>query len=467
VKEVEVDPGERRAAATVRPIAASPNARDRRASWQDRNPLPPGAGSVGAALLLAGATSYGFLVVSARAVSERDFAALSVLWAATMLAGPGCFLPIEQEIARALSARRVRGEGAGPIVRRAAALAAVLLAAVLAAGLMLGPFLQDHLFRGRGALLAAWLVALAGLCVAHLCRGVLAGLGRFRGYAEIVGGEAALRFLFVVGLAAAGVDLVGWYGAALAAAPAVAVALALRTGLPRLEEGPPAGWSEISAALAWLLGASLLSTGLVNAGPIAVELLGTAREEKAAGHFLSGLVIARAPLFLFQAVQASLLPRLTQLAEERRTDELRSSLARLTALVSSIAVVGTLGAFAVGPAAVSMLFGDEFELGHRTMAMLALGSGAYMVAALLAQAVLALDGHRSMAVAWGMGLAGFVVATALASSDLFLRVEVGVVAGGLAALAAQAVALRQRLRAGAEIDPGGLIEAIHELQLEP
>jgi O-antigen/teichoic acid export membrane protein len=205
----------------------------------------------------------------------------------------------------------------------------------------------------------------------------------------------------------------------------------------------------------------------MNAGPIAMELLAGARQEDEAGRFLAGLVVARVPLFLFQAVQASLLPRLSQLASEGRADEFRSGLARLVGLVAGIAVLGGIVAFVAGPTVVHLLFGGDFQLPHRTMGLLGLGSGAFMVASLLAQASIALDGHRPMALAWGVGIVALGVTMATVSSDLFLRVELGGVAGGLGALVAQALVLRVLLRSGVPIETGNLIEAIHDVALEP
>ncbi len=447
----------------VRPI----DARSLLSTARERNPLPPGSGSVGVALVIAGASAYGFLVVAARALGTDEYAPLSVLWVLALVAGPGLFVPVEQEIARALAARAVRGEGGGPVVRRAAALALILLVGILLVGAAAGPLLTDQLFAGSWVLLVAWLLCLAAACAAHLARGVLSGLGRFNAYARIVGGESALRFLIALGLVAAGVHTVGPYGLAVAAGPLLAVALALWGQSRVLGPGPPAPWSEVTVALAWLLLGSVLSMALVNAGPIAVQLLAGEDQEHEAGRFLAGLVIARIPLFLFQAVQASLLPRLSELASTGRTEELRERLGRLVVLVGAIGVAGTIGAGLLGPTVLRVLFGGEFDLGSRSMALLGLGSGAFMVAALLAQATIALGGHRPMGMAWAAGVAALVLTTALSSDDLFLRVELGTVAGGVVALAAQAIVLRSRLRKGVAIDPGDLIEAIHDMPLEP
>ncbi|MEY2589667.1 MAG: hypothetical protein QOJ67_1651, partial [Acidimicrobiaceae bacterium] len=75
---------------------------------------------------MAGVSAYGFLVLSARVLGKAEYAPLSVLWAAVFLAGPGFFLPLEQEVSRALAARRALGLGTGPVLRRAAMLGGAL-----------------------------------------------------------------------------------------------------------------------------------------------------------------------------------------------------------------------------------------------------------------------------------------------------------------------------------------------------
>ena len=416
---------------------------------------------------MAGVTAYGFLVLTARVLGPEEYAPLSVLWVLALVAGPGFFLPVEQEIARALAARRARGEGGGPVVRRAAGLALALLGGLLLVGALAGPVLADQLFSDEWLLVVAWLLTLAAACAAHVARGVLSGMGRFGGYARIIGGESAVRLAIALALSTASVEAVGPYGLAVAAGPLVAVAYAVLRERDLMRPGPPAPWSEVTTALAWLLVASVLSMALVNAGPIFMELLASGPQEDAAGRFLAGLVVARVPLFLFQAVQASLLPRLAEMAGAGRTRELRRHLSHLVVLVGGIGAVGSAGAALLGPQVVRLLFGEEFDLSHRTMALLGLGSSAFMVASLLAQASIAVGGHRRMALAWSVGIAALLAVVAFSSDDLFLRVELAGVAGGFVALAAQGLVLRGLLAGGAVISSGDLIEAWHDLPLEP
>jgi O-antigen/teichoic acid export membrane protein len=416
--------------------------------------------------MIAGIASYGFLVISARALGPEEYAPLSVLWAMVFLAGPGFFLPLEQEVSRALASRRARGEGAGPLLRRAAILGGALAVVLIIGTLVLREPLLEHLFDDDVLLLVAFLLGLCGYCAGHLARGGFSGSGRFRPYAVYIGGEGGVRMLVCVVLAIVGVSTAGPYGLAVGIAPILAVAISLRGQHDLLPPGPDAPWDELSSALGWLLLGSVLAQGLVNAGPLAVKVLATDAQSDEAGRFLAGLVIARVPLFLFQAVQAALLPRLSALASAGRFDDFRVGLRRLLLVVGAVAAVGTTTAFAIGPFVVRTMFGEEFDLGRRSLGLLAAASGAYMVAIALAQGLIALSAHARMAMAWALGVLVFVIVTA-AGDDLFLRVELGLLAGcGIAALA-QGTLMIESLRAGASVEAGDFIEAIHDVPLEP
>lgn len=405
-------------------------------------------------------------MISARALGKEEYAPLSVLWAMVFLAGPGFFLPLEQEVSRALASRRARGEGAGPLLRRAAILGVGLVVLLVIGALVAHAPLLEHLFDNETLLLVAFLIGLCGYCAGHLARGGFSGSGRFRPYAVYIGAEGGLRMLACVVLAAVGVSTAGPYGLAVGIAPILAVAIALRGQHDLLPPGPDAPWDELSSALGWLLLGSVLAQGLVNAGPLAVKVLATDAQSDEAGRFLAGLVIARVPLFLFQAVQAALLPRLSALASAGRLDDFRVGLRRLLVVVGAVAVIGTTTAFAIGPFVVRTMFGAEFDLGRRSLGLLAAASGAYMVAIALAQGLIALSAHARMAMGWLLGVLVFVIVTA-AGKDLFLRVELGLLAGCCMAALAQGTLMIESLRAGASIEPGDFIEAIHDMPLEP
>jgi O-antigen/teichoic acid export membrane protein len=432
-----------------------------------RNPLPEGTLAVGVGLLLSGITTYGFLILAARALGKDAYAPLGLLWTAVFLLGPGLFIPLEQEVSRALAERGARGVGGGPVIRRAGALALALLAVLLLVMAALAPVLLDQLFEDQELLLVGLGLGLVGIAAGHLARGACSGQGRFRPYSVFLGADGVVRLLLCIGLVVAGVDTPGPYGLAVGLAPCIAVFIALARERGLLQDGPETTWREVSRALVALLLGSILSFTLINGSPLAIRLLGTEAEQADAGRFLNGLIIARVPLFLFQAVQASLLPRLSSLAGAGKLAEFRTGLRSLILVTAAIGAVAAVGAFAVGPFAVRILFGAEFELDHRTLGLLALGCALYMVASALSQAVIALGGHRLVAASWAAGVAGFVGGCAFAAEDLFLRVELGLVLGSASATISMAASLSSRLASGAQLSHGAVIEALHEIPLDP
>jgi O-antigen/teichoic acid export membrane protein len=433
-----------------------------------RNPLPTGTAAVGVGLLVAGISAYGFLVVANIPLSETQYSPLGALWSLVFLAGPGLFLPLEQEISRALAERRARGIGGAPVVRRAATLGVGLGLAVLVLLIATARVSVDHLFDHQLLLLVGFALGLAGALCGHLTRGCMSGTGNFKGYATYIGADGFIRVMLGVACVLVGVKTAGWFGVALGSAGLLAVPVALRVQRPRFEEGPESAFREISAALGYLLAASLLAFGIMNIGPVLVKLLADESQAAAAGRFVKGVVIARIPLYLFQAVQAALLPKLSALAGAGRIGDFRNGLKRLLVVVAGLAVVGTIGGFVVGPFAIDIMF-PEAELGARTMGLLAAGSGLYMLALACAQAVIALGGHRDQAIGWAAGFVVLILTTLVVSDDLFLRVEVGLLVGSAVALVTMASLLFIRLRGhrAVEVHSGDLIEALHEVAFEP
>lgn len=432
-----------------------------------RNPLPVGTTAVGSGLLISGVAIYAFTAIASRHLGKEEYAPLLLLWYSVFLVGPGFFLPVEQELSRALAARRARGEGGGPLIGRAVRLTAVMLAVLLTVTAALGPVLLDTLFDEQLLLLVSFSLAIVGVAFGFVARGVLSASGRFRAYAVYVGSDGVWRLLLCLAAIAFGVQTAGWFGLAVALAPFGALAVAFAGQRDLIEPGPPVVAGELSRALLALLTASVLAFTLLNIGPLAIDFFGTPEEQVEASRFGNGVFVARVPLFLFQAVQAALLPRLSALAEEGRMLELRQGMRRLLVLTAGLGALGTIGAFTVGPIAVRTLFGAEFDLDARTLGLLAMSSAFYMLATASGQAVIALSGHKLVALSWGIGVVAFLLAAVVVADDLFLRVEIGLVAGAAAATAAMALSLVARLRAGAVPQVGDVVEALHDLPLEP
>ncbi|MEY4172846.1 MAG: hypothetical protein RI900_11 [Actinomycetota bacterium] len=420
---------------------------------------------MGLGLLISGLSAFVFLRVGKNALGGDDaFAPVLSLWFATFALAPGFFLPLEQELGRAVSARRALGQGGRPVLRKVALLGGILAATVLVVVLVLGRVITDSYFDGDWVLLLALVVAFASYAPVHLARGVASGSGRFKAYAIVMGADGAVRVALCVGLAVFGATSAGAYGMAVALAPLFGFFWVLAKGELHTDDGPPATWAEVTPNLGWLLLGSVFAAGLVNAGPVAANLLKADGQSELVTQFGYGVLLSRIPLFLFQAVQAALLPRLAGLAARREFDEFRRGFRRLMKLVVIVGIAGIVGAYLIGPKVIEIMY--DASLSGRTMAMLALGSAAYMAALAMAQAVIALKGHALVAAGWGVGVVSFVLTTWLSSDDLFNRIEYGLVASSVGALVAFAVALRARLRAGATPTSESMMEAIIDMPFE-
>ena len=430
-----------------------------------RAPLPEGTLPVGIGLLVAGVSSYLFLKVARVALgSDEAVQPIASLWIATFALAPGFFLPLEQELARTLSYRRAIGQGGRPVVERLRWLGIGLTVLVVLVALALSPLIVSGYFDGDWVLMVALLFAFAAYLPAHLSRGIASGNGRFNAYAIVMGADGAVRIALCAALAVVGVKTVGLYGFAVALSPIPGVLWVKAKGSLRTDPGPPASYAEVTPNLGWLLLGSVFAAALVNAGPLAATLLASDDEKHLVTQFTYGVLLARIPLFLFQAVQAALLPRLSRLAARNEIAEFRSGFARLMKLVMLVGVVGTVGAFLLGPFVIERFY--DATLTRQTMAMLALGSAGYMVALAIAQAVIALRGHALVALGWGVGVVTFVLVTWLSSDELFTRVELGLVSSSFAALVVFAFALRSRLKSGDLPSGQSVMEAITDMPLE-
>jgi O-antigen/teichoic acid export membrane protein len=386
------------------------------------------------------------------------------MWFIAFALIPGFFLPIEQEVGRALSHRRAIGQGGLPIVKRVLQITVIIFVALCIAVFALSSQINSNLFDGNGVLTWCLLLSLATYAPMHLARGICSGNARFGSYSLIIGLDGAIRVLSCAALWIAGVNNIGAYALTIALSPVVGVLIAAFTGKLKTEPGPEASWAEVTPNLGWLLLGSLFAAALVNAGPITVDILGHDAPPELVTRFGNAVIFARIPLFLFQAVQAALLPRLARLAAQRKLSEFKRGIKQLLILVISVGVLGTIGAFVIGPWVLELVYDGGID--RRTMTLLAFASAIYMLALALAQAVIALSGHARVALGWCAGFVTFVVVAWLSSNDLYLRVELALVASSLVSLSIFMVSLKQKMSGDAVFDDASIIDALAERPLE-
>jgi O-antigen/teichoic acid export membrane protein len=454
----------------AQPDSPEPDTRSARQRAQDlitSLPVPDGTFAVGTGLVVSGITTYLFQILAFRGLSKPDYGALNALWVFVFVLAPGIFLPIEQEVGRALASRRAHNIGGGPVVRRAGVIGlwfAIGLAVVTLVVALTTPVI-DNLFAGNAGLVACLVIALFTFGFELLARGAFAGTGAFGAYGVSMGAEGIIRLLPCIVLVALGVTNPVGFGLCLAIPPALATLVALRGQHDLLVPGPNAPWSELSANLGFLLGGSLLAQVLSYAPFLGAQLLATPSERAAVADFIVGLFLSRIPILLFQAVQAALLPRLAGQVSAGHNDEFKRGMRNLLVVVAGIGVLGVLGGATLGPFVGKILFGAKFELGNVDLALLAAGSGLFILALTLSQGLIALNAQSRVMGAWFVGLLAFIGTTAVASSDLFLRVELGSIAGAGAAAVAMALLFARRLRAG--IGDASLASLVEQIEHEP
>jgi O-antigen/teichoic acid export membrane protein len=196
----------------------------------------------------------------------------------------------------------------------------------------------------------------------------------------------------------------------------------------------------------------------LNAGPLLVKASAGAA---AAGFIFNVLMIARAPLQLFQAVSTSLLPHLTQLRStgtDSSESAFRASVRVTLAAIAGFAAVVGVAMVVAGPELMQLAFGENFDYDREDLLIVTAGMGLYLWAATLNQAALAMGQVRRAAACWLACAAGFVAWTATPLvGDEFLRVEVGYL-GGAALLCSLLYLIYRQPVVGPGLEPGSAEE---------
>jgi O-antigen/teichoic acid export membrane protein len=402
-----------------------------------------------------GLVTYAYFSLASHNLSEADYGDITLLWSAVFITVSVLYRPVEQLLSRTIADRDARGERGGEHLRVAATIqgALGLLFAVVALALR-GP-IQDELFDGSETLYWILIVTVLAYAASYFGRGFLAGHHRFGLYGLLVLMEASSRCLFAVAVAvgiAEGQDVVAL---GMAAAPIVSLAVvpwALRSRLrrqspvssfqspentetPNPEAGPEPEFtlSHGTGFAAAVLLVMLAEQTFLNAGPLLVKArVGGAEGAALAGFTFNVLLIARAPLQLFQSVQTAILPVLTRLRASGETDPFRRSVNLTLLAITGFAGLVALVMLVAGPPLMELIFGGEFDYDRLGLVLISLGMGFYLGAATLNQAALARGHAAYAAVCWVASAAAFVLFLLVASfDDRVLQVEVGYLGAAL------------------------------------
>ncbi len=399
-----------------------------------------GAALLSALIGVTGVLTYAFHSIAAHALGRDDYGLVAVLWAAVFLVASIIYRPVEQLLSRTLAERRARNRSVRDALRVAATIQLGLAVAFVAVALLLRDPLEDDLFSGSSTLYWCLIAAVTFYAASYFARGFLAGEQRFALYGGLVLMEASSRVVFALLLAVGVVDSENIAAIAIAAGPLLSlfvVPWALGRHVRRMaaptEQQSAADAAESEFTLSHGLGfagAVLVimcsEQAILNSGVLIVKA--DTGDDALAALIFAVLMIARAPLQLFQAVSTTLLPHLTRLLvrEEEQAgagDFGRSVRLTVTACLAFGAAT-VVGVLLVGPAAMRLLFGPEFDYDRLGLALVAAGTGLYLSATTVNQAVLAQGRARFAAASWATSAIFFIAFLLLADMEEVREVEV-------------------------------------------
>ena len=423
-------------------------------------PAPAPAGESygrGARILTIGVGATGLLtavyfVITSHVLTPVEAKRVDLLWSIMWVAISVIYRPIEQLLSRNIAQRRAQGLERHPL--RAPVLIQIALGgSFLVAALAFHQKLRGDAFDGSTALYLVLLFGIAFYAVSYFARGWLAGHQHFKLYGGLLFMESASRCAFAAA-AAFGITH-GQVAVALgiAAAPLVSlIVLPFAFGLRRRETvEPPAETATGSARestgfVIAVAGIMLAEQALLNAAVVSVELV--SRDKILAGIVFNVLLIARAPLQLFMAIQTSLLPHLAKLEVRRGHDDFESVVRLLILGIAGLTVLVAAGLLLIGPFVMSHVFGQHYDYGRFGLAAVGIGMGLHLTAGTLNQAALARGQARVASMVWLVCAALFLAWTFLPLvNDVLLRVEVGYAA----ATALLATLLYVLYRAGRDV----------------
>jgi O-antigen/teichoic acid export membrane protein len=145
------------------------------------------------------------------------------------------------------------------------------------------------------------------------------------------------------------------------------------------------------------------------------------------GFVFNVMLIVRAPLQLFQAIQTSILPHLAGLEARESPEQFHRAIRITLRAIAAFAGTVALGLLLVGPGVMTALLGNKgFHYGRVGLAVVGLGMGLHLMSGTLNQAALARGRAKLASIAWLLAAALFIgLVAAPTISNEVTRVEVG------------------------------------------
>ena len=428
----------------------------------------------GARILSIGIASTGLLTfayfsIASHVLGEHSAKRIDLLWSVMFVIISVIYRPIEQLLSRTIAARRARGHAEHPL-RVPMLIQGGFALAFLAVALGLQEVLVDEVFEGQQALYDVLVVGTLAYAASYFARGWLAGHQLFGLFGGLVLMESLSRLCFALAVAFGVAEGENVVALGIAAAPLVSLVVVpaafarhraarvqrvrdgrvVRDNRVELADGPitvdeadaalagpgtegvqeAAAHDELSLRRGGLFAVAVSSImlaeqTLLNAAVLTVDA--TSADRALAGIVFNVLLIARAPLQLFQAIQTSLLPHLTGLEATAGHRAFARAVRTTLLAVLAFAAAVSLGLLVIGPFVMEhIFFGQDYNYGRVGLALIGVGMGLHLASGALNQAALARDRARAAACCWllaGVLFLGWMFTPAV--SDQLLRTEIG------------------------------------------
>lgn len=416
----------------------------------------------GARILSIGIASTGLLTflffsVASHALGDSElgqeqYGQIATMWAILFTAMSVFYRPVEQLLSRTIATAAARGE-AHPRLREPLLIQTGFALVLVAAAFVARGALEEQL----GSSTLFWILVAAGVAYAasYFARGFVAGHQWFALYGGLVLFESVARILFPIAALLGITTGQTAVAAGIVAAPLASLLVvpwAIRSATRRLNAervaGPvdapaPSGGAALRTGTSFAVAVAMIQLGeqtLVNAGTLLTA------DKAAAGLIFSALLVTRAPLQLFQAVQTTLLPHFATLVETGSPHEIGAAIRKAVGLILAFAAIVVVGLLVLGGWVMPLLF-DGQQPPVLGLAVVAVGMGAHLIAGTLNQAALARGHAWPAAISWLVAGALFAAWMLIGPiDDALLRAEVGYCAGAMLLCALLYVVYRRGLR---------------------
>ena len=423
----------------------------------DQPSFAAGARILSIGIASTGIFTFAYLATASHVLSPREYGLISLCWAVMFVILSVIYRPIEQLLSRTIADRRARSLHRHSL-RVPAAIQSGFAVTFVIAALLLRHQIQQGMFDGSGTLYWILVVGVIAYAGSYFARGWLAGHQYFALYGGLVFLESTSRFLFPLAVAIGIGSGIGAVGLGMAVAPFASLSVMpfafARLGGPRRTDPPGTAEVPVMDAAAEgpahahleedtvelsmshgarfavsVVGIMLSEQALMNAGVLIVAANAGAADLTSGltGFVFNVMLIVRAPLQLFQAIQTSILPHLAGLEARESADEFHRAIRTTVLAIAGFGLAVAVGLLAVGPPVMRIFLGDKgFQYGRFGLAIVGLGMGLHLVSGTLNQAALARGRAPAACVAWLLAAALFVAFVALPTiPSQVTRVEVG------------------------------------------